>query len=162
MTPNELEVLKKKETAIYTEEVSSTMETKLYALHAHLFIEHLLERYISTKLKTTEGLFGDHRLTFDKKTKLAQACGGVDPKCIKGIRKVNSFRNDFAHKFKYKPTDKGIHDFGRTLGKAYQEIIKSKHGRTTDLLLRAFCDRLCGAMTRTVVDAENPHVKPSG
>lgn len=159
MTPDELEILEKKEFALYTEEVGSAIEAKLHLVLAHLYIEHLLERYISTKLKTTGGLFGQYGLTFDKKVCLAESCGGLNPQSIAGVRRLNALRNDCVHKFKHQPTEKQIHDFGRSLGKAYQETIKSQRARATDLsLLRLFCARLCGAMLAAVLKAEHPRV----
>jgi hypothetical protein len=45
-------------------------------------MEHLLEQYISTKLKMTNRLFGQNGLTFEKKICLAESCGGSIPKTL--------------------------------------------------------------------------------
>lgn len=157
MNLDEFEVLKKKEFAIYREEVISAIEAKLHLVLAHLYIEHLLERHICTKLKTTKGLFGQNGLTFDKKVSLAEACGGLDAQRIDGIRKLNALRNDCVHRFRHQPTKKQITDLGRTLGKGYEEIMKSKHAKNNDSLLRACCDRLCGGILSVVLKAEHHH-----
>ena len=156
MSHDELEILKTKEFAVYKKEVASTKEPKLYLLLAHLYIEHLLERYIGTKLKTTKGLIGQNGLTFEKKVCLAESFGGLNPQCIDGIRKLNDLRNNCVHKFKHQPTEKQIDDLGRTFGKNHNEI-KHKHSRSRDSLLRAYCARLCGAVVRVVLEAENHH-----
>ena len=154
MRHDELEVLKEKDYAIYKQEVASAIEPKLHLLLAHLYIEHLLERYISTKLKTTNGLFGQNGLPFEKKVCLAQSFGGLNAQRIDGIRKLNDLRNDCVHKFKHQPTEKQIDDFGRTFGKWYGEI-KIKYAQNQDALIRACCNRLAGAVLRVVLEAEN-------
>lgn len=156
MTDDELEILKTKEFAIYKAEVQGSIESKLYLLNAHLYIEHLLERYIVTKLKMTKGLFGQNGLTFEKKICLAQSFGGLNAQRIGGLRKLNDLRNDCVHRFKHQPTREQIDDLGRTFGKAYTEISR-KHAKHQDVLLRACCDRLCGGMLRVVLEAENEH-----
>lgn len=156
MSHDELEILKEKDYAIYKQEVASAIEPKLYLLLAHLYIEHLLERYIGTKLKTTDGLFGQNGLAFEKKICLAQSFGGLNAQRIDGIRKLNDLRNDCVHKFKHQPTEKQIDDLGRTFGKSCEKI-KIKYAKNQDSLLRAYCDRLCGAVLRVVLEAENDH-----
>ena len=47
MTPDELEILKEQEFALYEAEVGSSIEAKLHIVLAHLYTEHLLERYIA-------------------------------------------------------------------------------------------------------------------
>lgn len=157
MNPEKLEALKKREQAIYKQEISRGNELKLRVLHDHLYIEHLLERYISTKLRTTDGLFGQNGLTFEKKLCLAKSFQGLNSESVDSIRKLNKLRNDLVHKFKHQPTEAEIDDFGRTFGKAYKEmkgsLVKERHS-----LLERFCDRLCGQMCCIVVDAENPPI----
>lgn len=159
MTQDELEILMEKEFALYKEEVGNAIEAKMHIVLAHLYMEHLLERYISTKLKTTNRLFGQNGLTFEKKICLAASCGGLNPQHIDGARKLNDLRNDCVHKFKHQPTAKQIHDFGRTLGKGYNEVIKRRSKNTDLSLLRLFCARLFGAMIVVVLKAEHPKVQ---
>lgn len=83
MSPDKLEILRKKEYAIYEQEVGKANDPKLYVLLAHLYIEHLLERYIDTKLKKTDCLCGKHGLTFEKKVCLAQSFGGLNAPIIR-------------------------------------------------------------------------------
>lgn len=156
MSHDELDILKEKDYAIYKEEVASAIEPKLHLLLAHLYIEHLLERYIGTKLETTNGLFGQNGLTFEKKVCLARSFEGLNAQRFDGIRKLNNLRNDCVHKFKHQPTEKQIDDLGRTFGASYEKI-KSKHAKSQDSLLRAYCEFLCGAVLRVVRDAENDH-----
>ena len=156
MSLDELETLLKKEYAIYEEEVAKANDPTLRVLLTHLYIEHLLERYIDTKLKKTDGLFGKHGLTFEKKVCLAQSFGELTAQRIDGIHKLNDLRNDCVHKFKHQPTEKQIDDFGRTFGKGYKET-KRRCSEDQGSLLRAYCARLCGAVLRVVLVAEDDH-----
>lgn len=127
MTPGQLEEIRARELALYIEEVAAATDPKLHILIVHLYVEHLLERILSTKLKSTKALFGKNGLGFDKKVLLVEALGGLSPQRLDSIRKLNGLRNDCAHKFKYHPNAAELEEFGRTLGKPYAAI-KSASG----------------------------------
>jgi hypothetical protein len=154
MTPAELETIRKNEKAVFDQEVAVTEEPKLRLLLSHLYVEHLLERYIDTKVKSTIGLFGDNGLTFEKKVCLAQSLGGLPSQRVDGIRKLNALRNRCVHKFKYQAGAEQIDDLARTFGNAYKPM-KAKASGNHDSLLLASLARLCGSLAFTVVEAEH-------
>jgi hypothetical protein len=154
MTPAELEEIRKAEKVLFDQEVAVTQEPKLRLLLSHLYVEHLLERYIETKVKSTAGLFGRNGLTFEKKICLAQSLGGLPPQRVAAIRKLNDLRNSCVHKFKYQPGTEKIDDLSRTFGKSYKSM-KAKASGNQDRLLLASLDRLCGSLLRAVVEAEH-------
>ncbi len=51
MTPKQVTSAYKQELALFMQEVSPAKDPKLFILFVHLYVEHLLERYISAKLK---------------------------------------------------------------------------------------------------------------
>jgi hypothetical protein len=154
MTPAQLEETLEREFAIYKDEVAAASDPKLHILIVHLYVEHLLERYLATRLKTTKTLFGKNGLTFEKKALLVEALGGLTPQRIDSVRKLNALRNDCAHKFKYHPSATGLDEFGRTLGKPYTAI-KAKYGSDHNGCMRYVCARLSGELLRLVVSAEH-------
>lgn len=154
MTPEQLEAIKKNEFATYKREVSSAIEPKLYILLVHLYIEHLLERFLAANLKKTDGLFGKNGLTFDKKVLLVEAMGGLHAQLVDGIKKLNAIRNNCAHTFKYNPTKDELDEFGHTLGKTYTDM-KRKNENDHDRRMRTTCAHLCGKLLRAVVNAEH-------
>jgi hypothetical protein len=155
MDPNQFARLKEQEFAIYDQEVGNANDPKLSVLLSHLYVEHLLERYLNTKLKASDGLFNKSGLTFENKLSLVQAFGEIDDQLADGIRKLNGLRNDCVHKFKHQPSQKQIDDFGRTFGKAYKEI-KSKYPNDKHHCLGAFIARLCGEALTLALFAEHP------
>lgn len=94
MDPNQFARLKEQEFAIYDQEVGNANDPKLSVLLSHLYVEHLLERYLNTKLKASDGLFNKSGLTFENKLSLVQAFGEIDDQLADGIRKLNGLRND--------------------------------------------------------------------
>ena len=56
MDPNRFARLKEQEFAIYDQEVGNANDPKLSVLLSHLYVEHLLERYLNTKLKASDGV----------------------------------------------------------------------------------------------------------
>ena len=157
MNSDMFEATKERELILYKQEVESATDPKLHILIVHLYVEHLLERYLAVNLKTTKRLFGKNGLSFEKKLLIVEAMGGLTPQLIDSIRKLNALRNGCAHQFQYKPTDEDLEAFGWTLGKIYAEI-KSKVGKDKDLCMRRVCRRLCGMLARAVVDAEQSKI----
>lgn len=153
MTTAELDAFRKNERAIFDKEVAVAAEPKLLLLLSHLYVEHLLERYIKTKMKLTFGLFGSNGLTFEKKICLAQSLGGLTAQRVDGIRKLNALRNLCVHRFKYQVGANEINDLARTFGSGYR-LMKAKAGENSDDLLVASLHRLCGSLAGTVVVAE--------
>ena len=154
MSPEQLKEIREREFAIYKQEVSAAADPKLHILLVHLYVEHLLERYLSAKLKTTTGLVGKNGLTFEKKARLVASMGGLSAQRIDSVLKLNGLRNDCAHSFRYQPTVEELEAFGRTLGKAYTAL-KQQAGGNHNSCMRACCARLCGELLRIVVNVEH-------
>jgi hypothetical protein len=159
MTPKEVTSPYKQELALFMQEVSPAKDPKLFILFVHLYVEHLLERYLSAKLKKAKKLFGKNGLSFEKKLLLIEAMGGFPNQRIDSIRKLNFLRNDCAHRFKYQPTQAEIESFGRTLGKHYAKI-QQKAGEDHNECMRQVCAYLCGILTKEILQAENNNAKP--
>ena len=153
MDQKQYEALRESEFAIYDEEVGKANDPIMSVLLSHLFIEHLIERYLAVKLKATKGLLGKNGLTFEKKVCLMEAFGEIDNQLIVGVRKLNELRNDCVHRFKHQPTQKQVEDLGRTFGKAFKEI-KAKYPDDKHYCLGAFIARLCGEVHGVVLSVE--------
>jgi hypothetical protein len=143
MTPAQHEEIKEREFAIYNEEVETATDPKLHILIVHLYVEHLLERLLATKLKSTRALFGKNGFGFEKKVLLVEALGALSVQRLDSVRKLNALRNDCAHRFKYHPSATELEEFGRPLGKPYAAI-KAKNGSNHNKCMRQVCARLSG------------------
>ena len=78
-------------------------------LRGHLYIEHELEKSLRLKLVEPDYILGS-RFMFASKVNLAAALGLL-PKDIKKIyEKLNSIRNNYAHRLDFKITDKHLND----------------------------------------------------
>jgi hypothetical protein len=158
MTPKRTTSAHKQESALFKREVISAEDPKLFILLVHLYVEHLLERYLNAKLKTTKKLFGKNGLSFEKKLLLIEAMGGFTTQRIDSIRKLNSLRNDCVHRFKYQPTHAELESFGRTLGKHYAKI-QQKVGKDHNKCMRQVCAYFCGVLTKEILQAKNHNAK---
>jgi hypothetical protein len=114
-----------KEISVFEREIGKASDSIYGVLIAHLYIEHLLDRYLKTKLKTVVGLSGKDGLSFSNKLKLVRGFGELDPLLIDSISKLNSIRNNCAHLFGHQITDKEVEALGKTLGKNYKRIKKT-------------------------------------
>ena len=121
-------------------------------LLTHVYFEFLLERYISTKLKSTKRLFGKRGLSFMHKLNLAVSFGELDEQFYDGIKKINDIRNDMAHKFQHQVSEESITNLARTLGKKYSEI-KKKSKDSREILDRSL-DFMIGRFSGFVDQAE--------
>lgn len=119
-----IDELRDKEIAIWEAEISKASDSIYGALISHLYVEHLLDRYLNSKLAKNAGLFGKNGLSFANKLKLAKALGEIDDPLIDSLRKLNDIRNDCAHVFGHEISKEAVEKYGRTLGKDYKRIIK--------------------------------------
>ncbi len=120
-TPNEL---LNKEIAVFEAEIAKATNSVYGVLISHLYVEHLLDRYIRTKIQNDADLLGRQGLSFSNKLKLVRAFGDFDDQLINAIAKLNSIRNDCAHKFGHKISADKVKALGRTLGKDYKRILQ--------------------------------------
>lgn len=117
-----------REICIFEREIGKASDSIYRVLITHLYIEHLLDRYLKTKVKTAEGLIGKYGLSFSNKLKLVRGFGEIDPQLIDSISKLNSIRNNCAHLFGHQITDEEVEALGKTLGKNYNRIKETYPG----------------------------------
>lgn len=97
-------------------------------LHAHLYIEHLLGRFITSELPDGKLIINKGYLSFKQKTLLAGSFTIIDPQVIDCVLKLNKLRNNLAHEFNHVVTDEEVELFGRPLGEDYSDIKESANG----------------------------------
>jgi hypothetical protein len=142
-----------KEISIFEREIGKASDSIYGVLIAHLYIEHLLDRYLRTKLKTAVGLFGKGGLSFSNKLKLVRGFGELDPQLIGSISKLNSIRNNCAHLFGHQITDKEVEALGKTLGENYKSIKKTYPGAEVGAIAPIIWN-VCGQVLHSTLQAE--------
>lgn len=144
------------ELAIFQAEIGKASDSIYGTLIAHLYIEHLLDRFLRTRIPYEAKLFGDRGLSFAIKLKLAQGFGELDPQLLDSISKLNGIRNDCAHVFGHQITDKQVEEIGRTLGKDYKRILNAYPEAEVGAIAPIIWN-ICGRMLRATVEAEGKH-----
>ena len=129
----------------YIDALKTSSDITSRILLTHIYFEFLLERYISTKVKNTNRIFGDRGFSFMNKLNLASSFGELDEQSYDGIKKINAMRNNVAHKFKHEIKEKCIHDLAETLGKKYS-VIKNKSENSEEILDRTL-DTMVGSLS---------------
>lgn len=142
-----------KELEVFEAEIGKSTDSVYGVLIAHLYVEHLLERYIKTKIKRDSGLFGKEGLSFSDKLKLTQAYGELQSQLVDALSKLNSLRNDCAHRFGYKIEEDKVKNFGRTLGKDYKRIISAYPNAEVGGIAPIVWN-ICGQVLRVTLEAE--------
>ena len=141
------------ERAIFEAEIAKASDSIYGTLIAHLYVEHLLDRYLKTRIPHEPKLFGEHGLTFSTKLKLAKGFGVLEPQLLDSISKLNGIRNDCAHVFGHQITNKQVEDLGRTLGKHYERILE-KYPEAEVGAIAPIVWHICGKMLRATLEAE--------
>lgn len=141
------------EYAKYEAAIERSKDVVSRILLTQLYLEHLLERYIDSKVSKAKQLFGRDGLSFTQKVNLAYAFSEMDEQLCDSLRKVNKLRNDIAHRMGFDIDQKTIDDLGRTLGKHYSEI--KKNATSKDEILPRILARLSGVMARKARDSES-------
>ena len=142
-----------KELAIWEAEVSKASDSIYGVLISHLYVEHLLDRYLKSKLAKDAGLFGKNGLSFANKLKLAKALGEIDDQLLDSLRKLNDIRNHCAHVFGHKISKEAVETYGQTLGKDYKRIIK-KYPDAGTHGIGPITSFVCGKLLSLVLNAE--------
>ena len=142
----------KEEYQRYSESVEKSKDKVSRILLTHLYLENLLERYISAKIGKPDRLFGKTGLSFKQKLNLAWSFNELTDQEYDSINKVNSIRNDYAHKFGYDAESKVVETLGKTLGKAYKVIANATDDE--DEILCKVLARISGKLSRLASDAE--------
>jgi hypothetical protein len=146
--------VKSEESKRYSQSIEKSADAVSRILLTHIYIENLLERYISSKLVKTDRLFGKEGLSFIQKINLSMSFDEIDNQIYDSIKKINSLRNDVAHKFGFDIEDSAIDTLGRTIGKSFSEIKKDELDSPEDILPRVL-GHICGKMARIVSDSES-------
>lgn len=142
-----------KELAIWEKEIRKASDSIYGVLISHLYIDHLLERYIQTKFVKDAGLFGKNGLSFSKKLLLAQSFGELDNQLADSLARLNSIRNDCAHNFGFQISEKQVEDLGKTLGKDYKRII-NEYPISNVGVIAPLVWNICGQLLYMVLSAE--------
>lgn len=112
------------ELAIFELEISKASDSIYGTLIAHLYVEHLLDRYLKIKIPNEAALFGEHGFSFSNKLNLIKGLGGFNSELHDSLLKLNLIRNNCAHKFGYQVSKNEVQNLKNTLGKDYKRIIK--------------------------------------
>ncbi len=148
------ESVKKEEYERYSLVLENSKDEVSRILLTHLYLEHLLERCIDSRVAQSKRLFGKDGLSFIQKLNLLSSFGHLDEQLYDGMKKINKIRNGMAHEFGFKVSPKSIEDLGRTLGKGYSDI-KNNSKPDEEAIFPRILSRLCGKMARFASDAEN-------
>ena len=142
-----------KEIAIWEVVVGKASDSIYGVLISHLYIEHLLDRYLKSKLARDAGLFGKNGFNLLEKFKLAKALGEIDDQLLDSISKLNEIRNDCVHAFGHEISKEAIEKYGRTLGKDYKRIIREYPDAGTHGIA-PITWFVCGRLLSLVLNAE--------
>lgn len=144
----------KSDLALFESEINKAADSIYGTLIAHLYVEHLLDRYLIVKVPNEPNLFGEHGLSFANKIKLVRGLGGFNPQLLDSISKLNSIRNNCAHVFGHQISEEDVENLGRTLGKDYKKIVE-KHPESEVGALAPIVWRICGRMLKATLEAES-------
>ena len=139
-----------KELAIFEKEISKARDSVYGILISHLFIDHLLDRYILASTVKDVGFTGKHGLSFAQKVKLVSAMSDINPQLVDSLNKLNEIRNDCAHEFGHEISLEKIEKLGRTLGKDYKRILEVYPGIETDVVAPISWN-ICGQMVHATL-----------
>jgi hypothetical protein len=141
------------ELAKFEAEISKATDSIYGTLIAHLYVEHLLDRYLKTKIPNEAKLFGERGLSFTNKLKLVKGFGEFESQLIDSLSKLNSIRNDCAHVFGHQISDDKVEALGRTLGKDYKRIL-TKYPKAEVGAIAPIVWNICGRMLHATLEAE--------
>lgn len=125
-------------------------------LITHLYVEHLVERYIKCKLSHPEALLQSRNFSFFHKLNLIESFGEIDNTLLAAMRNLNSLRNSCVHTFQYEVEEQRIQELGQRMGYSRSEIELQKkpyHG------LESLLDELAGSVAATVCSIEDQLIK---
>ena len=119
-----------------TAQIRKVGSSQYVILVCHLYIDHLLDRYILASTKNDVGFTGKNGLSFNNKLRMLHAIDGIDPQLKDGLEKLNKIRNDLVHEFGHELPNSKIEELGRTLGKDYNDIATSTQGGYEEILIK--------------------------
>jgi len=146
------------ELAIFEAAIGKASDSIYGALIGHLYVEHLLDRYLKTKLPNEAKLFSENGLSFTNKLKLATGFGEIDPQLLDSLAKLNAIRNKCAHVFGHQIAQKQVEALGSTLGKDYKRIL-GEYPEAEVGAIAPIIWAICGRVLRVALEAEAVHTK---
>lgn len=141
------------ELAIFEAEICKATDSIYGTLIAHLYLEHLLNRYLKIKIPHEAKLFGERGLSFANKLKLIKGFGEFEPQLLESLSKLNSIRNDCAHVFGHQISNDQVEALGRTLGNDYKKI-RTNYPEAEVGAIAPIVWNICGRVLRTTLEAE--------
>jgi hypothetical protein len=141
------------EIAIWEEAIGKASDSIYGVLVSHLYVEHLLNRYLRAKLAKDEGLLGKNGLSFANKLKLTKSLGEIDNQLADSLSKLNEIRNDCAHIFGHQISEEAVDRYGRTLGSDYKRITSAYPNACTHGIA-PITSYVCGGLLSLVLNAE--------
>ena len=141
------------ELGIWGKAIGKATDSIYGVLISHLYMEHLLDRYLQKKLPNNGGLLGRTGLSFSNKLKLVVSLGDIDRQLADSLFKLNELRNSCVHIFGHEISDKDVERYGRTLGKDYKNIIK-KYPDADTHGIAPITWNLCGRLLSLVASVE--------
>jgi hypothetical protein len=141
------------EIAIWESEIAKATDSIYGTLISHLYIEHLLDRYLKEKLPNEVGLTGKNGLSFSNKLKVVKSLGNIDPQLADALSKLNDIRNNCAHVFGHQVSAKEVEKYGKTLGKDYKRII-NKYPDSGTHGIAPITWHVCGMLLSLVAEVE--------
>jgi hypothetical protein len=142
-----------KEIAIFEKEIAKASDSIYGTLIAHLYVEHLLDRYLKTKVPVESELFGENGFSFRNKLKLVKGLGGFNLELLDSLTKLNSIRNNCAHSFGYQITEKEVANLKNALGKDYKRILK-EYPEAEIGAIAPIIWNICGQLLSVTLEAE--------
>lgn len=142
------------ELAIFEAEIGKATDSIYGTLIAHLYIEHLLDRYLKTRIPKPEELVGVRGLSFANKLKLVKGFGEFDPQLLDSLSKLNWIRNDCAHVFGHQISNDKVEALGRTLGKDYKRIL-TQYPEAEVGAIAPIVWNICGRVLSATLNAES-------
>jgi hypothetical protein len=119
-----IEEARDKELEIFEREISKAKDSVYGILICHLFVDHLLDRFILASTTKDVGFTGKRGLSFSQKVKLVSAISDINPQLVDSLNKLNNIRNDCAHEFGHEIPLEKIEKLGQTLGSDYKRIFE--------------------------------------
>ena len=142
------------ELAVFEAQISKASDSTYGTLIAHLYVEHLLDRYLKTKIQNEPELFGENGLSFSNKLKLVKGLGNFNLELLDSLSKLNLIRNNCAHKFGYQITDKEVANLKNALGKNYKRILR-EYPEAEVGAIAPIVWNICGQFLAVTLEAES-------
>jgi len=142
------------ELGVFEAEIIKASDSIYGTLIAHLYAEHLIERYLKTKIPFEPKLFGENGLSFSNKLKLIRGLGDFNIELLNSLSRLNLIRNNCVHKFGYQITKKEVTNLKSALGKDYKRILReypeAEVGAITPVVWN-----ICGQLLFVTLEAES-------